>query len=258
MKGGLGNQLFQYAFGMKMEREFGARVLFDTRGLRNANSPREFELSNFNFFSKNKKKFIFDWNSNLMAKSISSIYHHLGREYKESEEFKIPGIYSGFWQSSKYLDFLVHGGIKEIEFSESIVNEFGMRRKPSEVALHIRGTDFLQDKNCKNLTWDYYEKGLRLLNYSKNTFAITIFTDDPQYVEEFVPKEIPYTLSNSKSAFQDLLRLSQFANMILANSTFSLWAGYLSQYSEGKIIVPEIDYFFIKNDIFKPDWTVIY
>lgn len=242
---------------MKMEREFGVRVLYDTRGLGNANSPREFELSNFKFFPKNKRKFIFEGNSNFFPKIIGSIYHSFGREYTELDEFNTPGIYSGFWQSTKYLDFLVQGGVKEIEFVESFVNKFRMKRKPNEVAIHIRGTDFLQDKNCKNLTWDYYEKGLRLLNYSKNTFAITIFTDDPQYVEELVPKEIPYTLSNSKSAIQDIIMLSQFPKMILANSTFSLWAGYLNKFQNKSVIIPSLEYFPVKNDLFPENWIVV-
>lgn len=257
LKGGLGNQLFQYAYGIKMEKKFGLTVLFDARGLRNASSPREFELSDFKFLSEHKRKFIFEANSNFIGKLISSIYSKLGRLYKESDEMSRPGIYSGFWQSTKYLEFLDLGGVKDIEFNESFVNSFKISRKSNDVALHIRGTDFLVDKNCKNLGWDFYEKALSFFDSGLNNLSITIFTDDPVYVKNLVPKEIRYYLTDSKSAGQDLLRLSQFPNLILANSTFSLWAAYLSQSSDGKVIVPGLDYFYLKGEIFKSNWLVV-
>lgn len=257
LKGGLGNQLFQFAFGNKMEKEFGCKVLFDTRALSNANSPREFELYNFNFFSQEKDKFIFKGHSNLIYKLVISLYSRLGWEYSEGVVFDRPGNYSGFWQSIQYFDFSNPNCVNKFAFQESVIKNYGINREINEVALHIRGTDFLTDSNCENLTWDYYENGLKLLGYPSKIFLITVFTDDPEYVKRFVPKGIPYTLSNSKYPFQDLLLFSQFSNKILANSTFSLWAGYLASDSNTKVIVPDSKYFFSKGDLFLPEWIVI-
>lgn len=108
------------------------------------------------------------------------------------------------------------------------------------ISVHIRRTDYiLSSDHHYNLQLDYYKKALETANIKK----VVVFSDDIQWCKDNINREIYnyddiYFIDINNVAIEFLL-MSLFKNNIIANSTFSLWASYISDYENKIIIAPK-------------------
>lgn len=108
------------------------------------------------------------------------------------------------------------------------------------VSVHIRRTDYiLSSDHHYNLQLDYYKKALETANIKK----VVVFSDDIQWCKDNINREVYnyddiYFIDINDVAIEFLL-MSLFKNNIIANSTFSLWASYISDYENKIIIAPK-------------------
>jgi len=108
------------------------------------------------------------------------------------------------------------------------------------ISVHIRRTDYiLSSDHHYNLQLDYYKKALETANIKK----VVVFSDDIQWCKDNINREIYnyddiYFIDINDVAIEFLL-MSLFKNNIIANSTFSLWASYISDYENKIIIAPK-------------------
>jgi hypothetical protein len=118
------------------------------------------------------------------------------------------------------------------------------------VAVHVRRSDYLFEENQAHIVClepDYYQSAnykIQALLQSRD-LNYFVFSDDLEWCRSnlaflsdrvnFVEK--PASLSIDSDVF-DFLFMSLFKNYIIPNSTFSLWAAYLSRNRGKRIIAP--------------------
>lgn len=131
-------------------------------------------------------------------------------------------ILEGYWQSEKYW----HGFKKEL----AEVLEF--EHKPTDyVSIHVRRGDYLQFADqFPVLPVEYYEKSVQYF-VNKGIASFRVYSDDIRWCRDaFETNQYStsrFTFSTGKSAIEDMRDMYNGAGLIIANSSFSLFAALL-------------------------------
>jgi hypothetical protein len=168
-------------------------------------------------------------------------------EYRDSEMILLQGYFQhiSLFHSTFYT-------FKSNFFSPILSISFTSKRI---ISIHIRATDYIKYSDIYFiLPNSYYENALESIQLDREKDEIILFTDDVNYVKEnmnFI-KKYPILFSEDlvhPTHYQkdevEMMWMSQSDVIISANSTFSLWAGYLSK-KNSKIIIPD-QYFSHQN-----------
>jgi hypothetical protein len=162
----------------------------------------------------------------------------------------------GYFQSEKYFKHIENEIRSDFTFKDIIIKNSIKNKKDTElISLHIRRTDYLTDSNFECLDLDYYYDALKLLP----NFPVLIFSDDPKWCREKFT-ESRFTISNSNNHYVDLCSMSQCDYHIIANSSFSWWASWLSKSKQTiapkKWFCGEFSNWNTK-DLYLPNWILI-
>lgn len=272
--GGLGNQLFQIAFGQSLKLSYKNLDIDYINFTEFAKTKRVWELDYLKIkpvkISKIKLSSIFlkrKINSNLNKLWPKLNFLGIIDEYKynlDSNFFDIKKkfIFDGYWQSERY--FSKHGE----DIKRFLNSPFkSIKNKNEKVAVHIRLGDYLSTPQGRSnhlvCDFDWYKKAISYLKDVNNNFKFTIFSDEI----DFVKKEFQY-LSNvdiynsdyTKNAYEDLYKMASFDHFIISNSSYSWWASYLGEKENSKIIAPNYWFKNIKTKelpICRSNWIFI-
>ena len=280
IRGGLGNQLFQYSAARSLADRLNVNLGLDTREY-NAGSPFEMGLKHFNIRAEFNPKGLIKHRKNGFSKYILDIA--LGNHknvYKETNLsfnnlfHSLPNktYLKGYWQSEKYFENNQKNIFKDLQIitpqSKKNIKILENISKTNSVSLHIRRGDYVTNSayNMKHGTCslDYYKKSVDYLSKSLNkNFTIFAFSDDPEWVFKNLklPMDIQFIEHNSsKKNYEDLRLMSQCNHNIIANSSFSWWGAWLNRSPKRTIISPKKWYVDknIKNiDIIPNNWIKI-
>jgi hypothetical protein len=225
--GGLGNQLFQYAFG-RFQKSRGIRVNYDVSWYETSQNPiRPLLLNKFNI----------DLGEFRRLKYVRSIRE---RGFDLRRIIDIGFKYNGYWQSPLY-----HKGIyqilkeeikvKEEHYTESFLELKKEIEKTNSVSLHVRRGDYLNNPNHLVLPLEYYMKALRVISVICSDIKIFVFSDDIEWCK--------LNFSNATfveiNPYLELELMSLCKHNIISNSTFSWWAAYLNSNPDKKVIAPK-------------------
>ena len=270
---GLGNQLFQYACAYSMYRKTGKEIVLDPMYSGNL---RTYQLEEFNIefhkrfvnkqldyvlgVGKRQSAPIKLWyrDKKIKIKKYNVIKEQGTMIYDNSIYDYDNGYFVGFWQSYKYFD----------EFYEEIKQQFQMKAKLSvaameykkcmsekmSVSLHIRRTDYIRNVNNVCLKQDFYKTALDKMKEQIGEFKLYIFTDDKEFVRENF-KLHEYQLVENVTDLEEFVLMQQCKHHIIANSTFSWWAAYLSENKGGAVYAPVVDMW--TEDFFLPQWKCL-
>ena len=249
LKGGLGNQLFQYAFGRSLSSDLNTELIFD--------------LSHYDSeYAKSKKHDFF----NLQIFNIKNINTQFSKEMLEEpyklkfyqepsfnettgfpskrnlNSLQIPAYFDGYWQSEKY--FIQNENLikKDLQFNIPINGKNKAVAKDildnNSIAMHIRRGDYQDNPQFGMCGLDYYKKSISYIENQIEDPKFFIFSDDPQWVKKNIKVSHPtyYVTHNSvEKGHEDLRLMSLCKHFIIANSSFSWWGAWLSQ-NENKIV----------------------
>lgn len=267
--GGLGNQMFQYAFGYATSKENNTELKLDVSGF-NAYDLRDYELDLFNVEKNSELKSKYDSllnklngkHNTLLSKATRKILRGLLRftkfYYQEKEEFVFDkGVFNirtdtyfyGYWQNQKYFkkyrkELLEIFTLKSIH---SQTKEYQQKIIESEsVSLHIRRGDYLTDAHTNSVhgvcDMEYYKKAVTEVLKSKKQARFFIFSDDLDWVKDnldFIDNKTFIEYKSDISDHEEMHLMSQCKHNIIANSSFSWWGAWLNQNSDKKVIAPK-------------------
>ena len=255
IKGGLGNQLFQYAVGralalhhrlpLKLDLTIFKtyklhRYLLDQFAIQ-AEIATEDEIiklkgRNNVLFSALRKAGLVKRKSYLKEKRSS---------YFDASVFKNDDVYlDGYWQNELYFSDIREELLRDLT-SISSMSELGVVymegiKKSNSVSLHVRRGNYLNLKNFNVLDINYYMKAVEYMrkNVEKPTFYI--FSDDLEWCKNslgFLDNCI--FVDSTKTEIDDLKLMSFCKHNIIANSSFSWWGAWLNQNCKKTVIAPK-------------------
>ncbi len=259
LSGGLGNQMFQYAFAKSFQMK-GRKVYLDLSEYKN-NLNRKYSLDVFGitirelpkpfyklFYSRNFFWFLFS--------KLQPLKFLLVEEDKLSYDekyllFNNRTRFFGYFQNEKYFKSF-HNYIREdFQFNGEIFsrNTSYRNRMISEesVAIHVRRGDFAVNPVANRvhgvLSIRYYEEAIEKMNEALDHPSYFVFTDDKEWVKNTFSKILlVYTLvegNDEANSWQDLYLMSACKHNIMANSSFSWWASWLNNNDKKIVIAPK-------------------
>lgn len=257
INGGLGNQLFQYAFGKHLEHLHNDEVLFDLSAFDDP-KYRPFALHHFNVTIKkaapNKLPFTFRKNFKkfgLISKLLNKVaypYHLVTQKefnFNASYLEKIKNSYYwGSWQSEQYFSGVKetiknHFTFKDIDFSEQEKTIYQKINSTNSICLHVRRGDYLGSKLHPVCNISYYQQAIKLIAEKIENPHFFIFSDDLAWCKSNISMEYPHEFVNTIEDWGDFRLMSHCQHYIIANSSFSWWAAYLGKHEEKIVISPK-------------------
>ena len=267
IKGGLGNQLFQYAiakaFSLETKRKFKLDIsIFEwyklhNYGLHHFNIQPEFYTPESKWKMKLKKLFNkvvfynedhhqFNYNPNL--KDTKSDYLFL----------------EGYYQSQKYF----------IKYEKEIRNDFQiitpLKKQTSDmvaymqsvnaVSIHFRRGDYVGNAVHETDKTEYYKEAMKIIESKVENPVYFLFSDDIPWVKEnFTTNfETHYVdFNDAATNFEDIKLMSSCKHNIMANSSFSWWGAWLNPNPNKIVIAPKLwfnDEKVNTNDVIPENW----
>lgn len=259
--GGLGNQMFQYAF-YKMLKHYNQNVLLDISDYDIHNHHNGFELESVfkvKYFKANDsqiRKLSYDKKSVIYRtlKKIFNIELTKRTEFNESlheiikfDEYKKDIYFNGYWQSEKYF----------IDISDDIKSDFKFKNdldsnnsmlidkliNEKTVSVHIRRGDYLKTKSFLGVCdINYYNEAINIIKQKVKNPQFIFFSDDIEWVKgNFKLEDKCHFVdwNKGKDSYKDMQLMSMCKHNIIANSTFSWWGAWLNENSNKIIICPK-------------------
>jgi len=271
--GGLGNQLFQYAFGKKLSLKTNQKLYLEIEhGFKNDPYERSYNLSPFNVqenllkndpISRDMDHLSIDkkhWQGKIKNYLLGLKRSHWqsiiekNLEYDDSiEATKKHSYLDGYWQSEKYFNDVRDEIIQDIQLKAPLQNENALiSKKMSEVvsvSLHIRrmhGVELPGQHHHKihgGLDFAYYQRAIEMIAAQHPNLELFVFSDDIKWAKENFKSHFPVEfMSQNDDAhnYLDLILMSHCKHQIIANSTFSWWGAWLNQNLEKIVIAPQM------------------
>lgn len=279
--GGLGNQMFQYAFAKSLEYHLQMPILLD-KSWYEANKKQSipFSLNLYNIDLKYANKEQIDYAKQkvrIFGKEIRIIRSILKRiqgsriaspcrydEYRQ--EYLQPNCFmyfSGYFQNPRYFKG-ISSHIKKILCPLPIQSEVNKHKLQSilssqnSVFVHIRRGDYL------SLSWQldvsYYKKAVKLILERVEKPDLFVFCADKAFLQGL---DLGYPFIdmtseniNPNNHFEDMTLMAHCKHGIVANSTYSWWSAYLID-NPHKIVIAPTPWVFDTDEIICEDWIKI-
>ncbi|HCZ01547.1 MAG: hypothetical protein A3D16_18550 [Rhodobacterales bacterium RIFCSPHIGHO2_02_FULL_62_130] len=292
LEGGLGNQLFQYSYGLELQAKYGGRLLFDRHAVRN-DSRKENVIENLVDLEPRSTFdslciFLLAAYAGLQIRMFSALFgktretsaclakvgvHHcFDSRYTALRVPQLPFLFlHGNFMSGKYFESasdLVRASIHaERVLGDKHQETVSRIRCSNSVAVHVRRGDYLEERWRSKLhvcTEIYYETAVQIaLNEleSPKFFVFSNSEEDTNWVREnyrFMPEGTEF-VSPALNDFEHFALMSECRHFIIANSTFSWWSSYLSRNQDKLIIAPKPwnRAGWDMTDLYSEDWVVI-
>ncbi len=244
---GLGNQMFQYAFGVSLKKRCNVKVYYDNSCFL-TQTFRKYALHCFGITLKKYPKTISEKRSELQMKMVEETQNAI---YDESlYNIENNNYYKGFFQSYKY--FAPHR--KDIlkifrlvyPLNEANRTMLGTIKATNAVSLHVRRTDYLKEDELSirgvcNL--DYYKQAIQYAKEHIKNPHFFIFSDDIPWCRENIDIGSACTfvdINDGENGFFDMFLMQNCKHNIIANSSFSWWGAWLNENPEKIVIAPKI------------------
>lgn len=126
------------------------------------------------------------------------------------------------------------------------------------IAVHVRRGDYLTTTDFEILGSDYYEAAVHLLRERGVTGPVWLFSDQPEAATAALGRVVPdEVMSSPDGAPTELLAMSHAPARVIANSTFSWWAGWMA--GDATLTVAPSRWFSgaaTPDDLLPPGWLV--
>lgn len=270
IKGGLGNQLFQYATGFSLAKRLRTEIVIDSSFF-SKQALRGYKLKNLNIscdpIKQNlpkgleiiKNKYV---NKLLRILNVRTIPCGKGINYLlETRSDMMPFVFEnhdrdvyldGYYQSEDYFSSCRKEILQMFTPKYSFSREFEVADEQIKltlsVAVHVRRGDFLYAKKKKGmyhylLDDAYYRKAMVYIESNLPKKPIYYwFSDDIEWTKSTFGEHDNFRyvcLRTENPDIDELLLMSHCKHIICANSTFSWWGAWLNENEEAMRIVPQ-------------------
>lgn len=242
LMGGLGNQLFQWAYGKCLSVRYGHELYLDVSFLDSEYegiTKREFSLA---------KLGIEDQACVFREQGLTLVTDEIPFSHRPGESYLIQGYFQNernFMEIASYVRAAIGPGS---EFRERSGISAG------DVSMHVRRTDYLSSNGAHPVQdAGYYEEAISLIGGYER---ILIFSDDHEWCMQNLSFERAF-LAGGRDDAEDMLLMSLCGDNIIANSSFSWWSAWLNERRGKKVVYPKRWFGYGACDIPCLSWTGI-
>jgi hypothetical protein len=264
LKGGLGNQMFQYAFGKALALQTGSPLAIDLSFLsRNQVSQgafvaRPYLLGGFPEI-RDRTTHI---EPSLVPRQLRRLWGHVWHpQLKVVRETSLrfdathfalhpPVLLDGYWQDEQY--FAAQADAIRAAFTFPPLRDDprnqhhldAIRAASCAVAVHVRRGDYLFDGISRShglCSPEYYRRAFRVMDERQIGATYFFFSDDPTWVRDALAPALERSVvvdGNAERPVRDLQLMSACSHHIIANSSFSWWGAWLGGSSLQTVIAP--------------------
>lgn len=256
LKGGLGNQMFEYAFGKVIQADAYEISFFYEQKFHPELTQRDYELDFFklqlDFIDTKEIKKLCKKNKFLSFLGIKnhlpliqenpiSIYNPKLLQYNE-------GLFDGYFQCAQYYE----------NIRDKLLKDFVPNKKPNQqnekmlkkikttnsISLHVRRGDYVKLQHHHGLCdIDYYKKAIEFIASKVSNPHFFLFSDDIPWVEENLKIDFPYTIidyNQGSDSPWDMWLMKNCYHNIIANTSFSWWGAWLNENPDKIVIAPQV------------------
>ena len=289
LTGGLGNQMFIYAFKISLSKVNKAVLFHPYRKNSSQYGHAGYQLEQI--FNIEKEGLL-----TRFVLLLLSIYYQLIRLFPAKKrvsllglvgihEFRVPEnfvyyngivdsyhdktLFRGTWQSEKYFSTVSDEVRNVFSFKESLLNKKTkellqeIERLNNPVSIHIRRNDYLSPNYISGFggicTLDYYRMAIDTIIQNVDNPVFFVFSDDIGWCKENLNTEqvVFIDWNVGVESWQDMFLMSKCKHNIIANSSFSWWGAWLNSNPDKIVIAPRIWWNGLKDDVVPEGWIRI-
>lgn len=257
--GGIGNQLFQYAFGEYLRNKTCHDIKYDISSFGRSDKLRGLGLALLNhrletidnihishYTGVLNRLFVFLFNIRPNHKFIleNCFSESIITSLKDNAVLYL----QGYWQKEQYAQWLMENKSELFEPKEAIPfkiqSYFQIANDTHSVALHVRRGDYFQSKYATTFgvcTVEYYQTALELISTKIDKFQLLVFSDDLEWVKENLrlPKNSVLVENYDIEQYWYIYLMSKCKHNIISNSSFSWWGAFLNSHKNKVVISPK-------------------
>ena len=285
LSGGLGNQMFQYTYGVFLSEKLNCGLVIDKNFLEyypigSKNTKRYFELKHFHISSGKRLSSGYILSSLLGFK----LFYHINRflylkrkeltilreeQLNDTDKLKSNYYIIGHFQSYRYFGSVREKLFKEFRFNGKFDKDnasmMGCIEIADSVSLHVRRGDYLRKNNLTKhgvLDVSYYQEAIEYISNRVESPHFFIFSDDLSWVKDninFKDSNMTFVdINRGSDSFKDLILMRNCKHNIIANSSFSWWGASLNE-NKGKIVIAPQNWFvkdsgYLDNELIPKEW----
>jgi hypothetical protein len=245
LKGGMGNQMFQYAAGLALARRLGADLSLDVTWYDRPGESRLYSLGLWKGVVEPR------------VRGLSGrIIRERGLPYNPELFARATGECSidGYWQTEWYFSELRDELVARFTPAQTLPPSSleMLRRIEAEgrrsVFLTVRRTDYVGNGLHGVLPQEYYQQAMRIIASKIDDPCFFVFSDEPQWCEQYFRLEyrsviagnwdrtVPGHLGREDA---ELWLMTRCSHAIMANSSYSWWGAWLNPRQDGIVIGPK-------------------
>lgn len=263
LKGGLGNQMFQYALGRALALKNDTELKIDTSFFYvdfKSITKRTYNLDVFNIKAEIAKEsdipFIFRLPKSRIAIYLIFLFRKIIKSAGQEKSFNFDksilsigrnAYLDGYWQSPKYFegfeDIIRKDFTLKKELLDNVIILKEQIEKNNSLCVHLRRGDYVGNANHEVVNNDYYTKSIALISQNTDIEKIYVFSDDINWCKENIKFEFPTMYVGEEYAGTNaeghLALMTTCKHFIICNSSFSWWAAWLSDNPDKIVVAPK-------------------
>ncbi len=264
LNGGLGNQMFQYALGLKCIETNPGQVKLDISGYEDtakhtSDTLRQFDLGAFQIsipVATKDEIMNVKYPFGIISKGCRLISKKILRRFFPDyhpeifENLHTNTYIDGFFQSEKNFLSVAQKIQKEFTLQEHFIDKkvshfISLMSQSESVSIHIRRGDFANDPDTNRYHGlcpiSYYEQAVNFVSKKASNPHFYVFSDDIGWVKSNlkIPFAQTFISGNGLMSQQEIHLMSKCKHNIIANSTFSWWGAWLNRNPDKIVIAPK-------------------
>lgn len=280
ISGGIGNQMFQYAFARYLSHKTNLPLKLDIKEYElNTYPHRPYRLGVFkiqeHFLTDNER--IAYLNKPLLKRIYQKMLPVYSRSYFKEKQYSFDsdaikinqGTYiEGYYQSEKYFNSIADILRKEFVFQESVQGKnlemLNGIKACNAVSIHVRRGDFLTQDSFVKLGLPYYKRAIEIIVEKVKKPYFFIFSNGMDWckdnLSDLASDREFVDINDELTAYEDMRLMSNCKHHIIANSSFSWWSAWLNSNPDKIVITPtQITYdpYYDPKDLYPDNWLRI-
>ena len=253
-KGGLGNQMFQYAFYKSLGKGGAKTKLyigdFDIEQMHNGFELDKIFAISDNYATKQDRDNLAK--NGILFKILRKLKlynsYYIERDFSYNNNYlKYTGncFFDGYWQSEKYFSNCMDEIRHDFEFpaldhkNMLIAKEIEL---VNSVSIHVRMGDYVNHPLHGGIcTLEYYKKAIESIHTKITNPVFYIFSNNISWCQQnlSLPNAIYVMGNEEKNSYKDMYLMSLCKHNIIANSSFSWWGAWLNSNPNKMVIAPK-------------------